>query len=852
MHPLSKRIEKEFLPFVLKPGRYSGNELNVVKKEHSDKIKVALVYPDLYEIGMSYLGLVILYNIINKRSNSVAERAFAVGIDAENILRKKEIPIFSLESHTPLKEFDIIGFSLSYELTYTNVLNILDLAKIPIYSSEREEDDPLIIAGGFCTSNPEPMADFIDVFVLGDGEEVICEILDLVREKKSIGAKREDLIYELSKLSGVYVPSFYKPQYDNGGDFEKLERVFKDAPEKNKLRYIDCLKTEYYPAFPILPFVEITHDRLTVEIMRGCPHKCKFCQAGFLYHPRRERPKNEIIKQTDIGIANSGWEEVSLASLSSTDYHDLDKLIEDLKEILNPKRVSLSLPSLYPGSFSERITKALAEVRRTGLTFAPEAGTQRLRDLIGKRVKETEILKTVETVYSSGWNLLKLYFMIGLPTETEDDLLGIVDLLKKVLKMGRKIGPNKYLNVSLSAFIPKPHTPFQWEKIEDIDFILEKIYFLRRRLKDRNLNLKFRNPKISFLEGIIGRGDRRMGKVIYSAWEKGARLDAWMEHFDYDVWERSFEENEIDLKKFSQAKDIEVPLPWDHIETWIKKDILKIQKKKTKSYLPEDLDEKKPDITLKKEQSYESERNSFGRKRKKRSFASSSSIAKTKVRLRWEKGAEVRFTSHLDVIRMFERAIRRSKIPVAYSLGFHPHQRIGFGPPLPLGFVSDSEYLDLQLEEPYTEGVFYLLSSALPQGFKLLEAKPIFRKTESLSSVINSASYVMSIDRPIGELKESTEKILSSKSLIVKREIKGQQKEVDIRYNMFELRCEDFKEGVRFKMLLRIQGADYARPEEILSSGFGLGDSEIKPLIIKRDGLYVLKDEKILTPMDLV
>lgn len=852
MNHLSEKIEKEFMPFVLKPGRYSGNELNVVKKDHSDKIKIALVYPDLYEIGMSYLGLAILYNIINKRQGSVAERAFAVGFDAENILREKDIPIFSLESHTPLKEFDIIGFSLSYELTYTNVLNILNLAKIPVYSSERKEDDPLILAGGFCTSNPEPMADFIDLFVLGDGEEVINEILDLVKEKKSIGASRKDLIYELSKLSGVYVPSFYQPEYDLEGDFEKFVVINKDAPERIKIRTLDLLKTEYYSLSPILPFVEIIHDRLTVEIMRGCPHKCRFCQAGFLYHPRRERPKDEIIKQTDIGIANTGWEEVSLASLSSTDYRSLEELIEGLKNILYPKRVSISLPSLYPGSFPERITKTLAEIRKTGLTFAPEAGTQRLRDVIGKRVKENEILKTVETVYSSGWNLLKLYFMIGLPTETEDDLFGIVDLIKKVLKIGKKIGPNKFLNVSLSPFIPKPHTPFQWEKIEEIDFIFEKIYFLRRGLKDRNLNLRFRNPKISFLEGIIGRGDRRMCKVIYSAWERGAKLDAWMEHFNYDIWKKAFEENEIDLKKLSQAKNVDKPLPWDHLETRIKKEVLKTQKKKTASFLSEDLAEKESEFFLKKEQASESKKNSFDRKKKRRSFVLRSGIAKTKVRLKWKKEEEVRFTSHLDVIRMFERAVRRSGIRVAYSLGFNPHQKIAFGPPLPLGFVSDSEYLDLQLEEPYKEGVFHLLNSALPQGFRLLQAKPIFGKTLSLSSVINSGSYVMRIPRPKDVLQDIIEKILSKKNFFVKRMVKGQQKELDIRYNILELSCKDFGEWVILKMVLRIQGADFARPEEILSFGFGLNDFEIKSLIIKRDGLYVLKDEKILTPMDLI
>lgn len=849
---MSKIIQEEFLPFVLKPGRYLGNELNVVKKDHSGKIKVALVYPDLYEIGMSYLGLAILYNIINKRKDAVAERAFALGIDAENILRQKNIPLFSLESHTPLKEFDIVGFSLSYELTYTNVLNILDLAGIPIHSSDRRGDDPLIIAGGFCTSNPEPLADFFDLFVLGDGEQIIDEILNLVKEKKDIGASKKDLILELSKLSGVYVSSFYQPQYDAEGRFEKLDKIVEDAPEKIKIRLVESLLTEYYPLFPILPFVEITHDRLTVEIMRGCPHKCKFCQAGFLYHPRRERHKDQIVKQTDIGIANTGWEEVSLASLSSTDYRNLDGLIEDLKTVLYPQRVSLSLPSLYPGSFSQKITESLAEVRKTGLTFAPEAGTQRLRDLIGKRVKEDQILSTVETVFSSGWNLLKLYFMVGLPTETEEDLLGIVDLIKKVLKIGRNWGPNKKLNVSLSPFIPKPHTPFQWEKVEGIDSVLEKIYFIKRKLKSRNLNLRFRNPRISFLEGIIGRGDRRIGKMIYSAWKEGARLDAWMEHFDFEIWNRALMQNEIGLKKLSQPKAVEEPLPWDHIETSVRKEILRIQKEKIDSTLAEDFMAKKSEPSQHVKPTYESEDDRFGRKKRKRDLVSRSRIAKTKVRLKWEKKEEVRFTSHLDVIRMFERSVRRSKIPVAYSLGFNPHQKIAFGPPLPLGFISDSEYLDLQLEEPYADGFFHLLNRSLPPGFKFLEAKPIFGKTQSLSAMINSASYVMVTDKPVSELKEKMEKILEGKSFLIKRGTKSERKEIDIRYNVIDLNLEEMEKGTRLKMILRIQGGDYARPEEILSFGLGFDDYQVKSTIIKRDGLLVKRDEKTFNPMDLV
>lgn len=859
MHPLAERVKKEFLPFVIKPGRYIGNELNIVLKGNSELSKIALVYPDLYEIGMSYLGLGILYHIINKRADFFAERCFAPALDAEKILRDRKIPLFSLETFTPLKEFDIVGFSLSYELTYTNILNILDLAGIPIRSSERKEDDPLVIAGGICASNPEPMADFIDIFALGDGEEIIHEILDLVKKKKSEGINRKDLINQLSKISGVYVPSFYQVKYDSSGNFEELVPQYA-VPTKIFVRTVPELKSEYYPPFPLVPFVETTHDRLSLEIMRGCPQGCRFCQAGILYRPKRERPPDEIVKQAEIGIANTGWDEVSLVSLSSTDYHNLKELVEKLQKILFPKRISISLPSLRPGSFSLEIAQILSQTKKTGLTFAPEAGTQRLRDAIRKNINEEDLLKTVEIAYSSGWNLIKLYFMIGLPTETKEDLDGMIDLIKKVLSAGRKFWGNKNLNVAISPFVPKAHTPFQWEKLEEIETISEKIYYIKSKLHQKNLRLKFRDPKVSFLEGILGRGDREVGSAIYSAWKKGARLDAWTEHFNYELWKQAFEDSGIDIKLYSSAKDTKKPLPWDLVDKGIKKEILLREREKAFKIPQEEILEKlklpklseKKDVESAFSPNKSNEDLSYGRKKKKRIVALVPSIAKTKVRIKWSKGEEVRFTSHLDVIRMFERAIRRSGIPIAYSFGFHPHLKIAFGPPLPLGFISDSEYLDVQLEKPYAEEVFRKLSKALPSGFKLLEAKSIFGKTQSLSSVINAASYIVSLDKPLEQVEKTIKEILNKKNLMIRRAQKDESKVVDIRYNIFKLECEVINETVFLKMLVRIEGGDYARPEEILAWGLGLSDEEIKSKIIKRDGLYVIRNGEKKSPMDLI
>ncbi len=464
MHPLSEKIKKELLPFVMKPGRYIGNEFGAIKKDHQGKLKVVLAFPDVYEIGMSYLGLSILYHLINKRSNCVAERVFSPWVDAEELLRKENIPLFSLETHTPLKEFDVIGFSLTYELNYATVLNILDLAGIPVFSSQRTEDDPLVIAGGPSALNPEPMAEFIDLFALGDGEEIISEILDEIEKGEQNGIKKEELLLKLSRIPGVYVPSLYEVKYDAEKRFERITPKFPDNPEKIKVRTLPELKSEYYPTAPIVPFLETTHDRLTIEIMRGCPMGCRFCEARIAYYPKRERLLEDILKQAEIGIANSGWDELSLLSLSTTDYSKLPELAKRLQDKFYSKRVSISLPSLRPDTFSLELAQLLTRIKKPGLTFAPEAGTSRLRNVIGKNLAEEDLFNTVKIAYSSGWNLIKLYFMIGLPTERKEDLDGIIYLLKKIISIGKQIGGGKKWNVTISSFTPKPHTPFQWEK----------------------------------------------------------------------------------------------------------------------------------------------------------------------------------------------------------------------------------------------------------------------------------------------------------------------------------------------------------------------------------------------------
>ena len=850
MHPLSERIKKELLPFVIKPGRYIGNELNVIKKEPEDKLKFALIYPDIYEIGMSYLGLQILYYIINKRPTTLCERAFLPWPDADELLRKNTIPLFTLESHTPLKEFDILGFSLTYELNYTGVLNILELSGIPLFSSERREDFPLVIGGGFSAFNPEPMADFFDLFVIGDAEEIINQLLNLIEMRKKTGKKKSELLLELSRLQGIYVPSFYEPKYDAANRFNGLSSKISGVPEKIKANTIPELKSEYYPFAPLVPFIETTHNRLTLEIMRGCGQACRFCEATSIYRPKREKSVEQVLKEAESGIANTGWQEISLLSLSSTDYHNLTELVQRLQKKFSPKKVSIALPSLRPGSFSMEIAKTITQTKKTGLTFAPEAGTQRLRDVIRKNITEEDLLKSVEIAYSSGWNLIKLYFMIGLPTETEEDLKGIAELVRKVFKIGKYFGAGKRLNVTISPFTPKPHTPFQWEKQEKFEEIEKKIFFLKDLLDFRNLKVSYREPLVSFLEGVLGRGDRKLSKVIYSAWENGAELDAWTEFFNYAYWRNAFEENRIDPEEYLRPRNLDEVLPWEHIDKGINKDFLKRERERAFSS-EKVIEEKEPEmvqITGKTVQVEKEDEDIYGRKKKRVAPISTATVARSKLRLRWSKGEEVRFTSHLDVLRTFERAIRRSGIPIAYSEGFHPHPKIAFGPPLPLGLISEAEYLDLQLTEPFSNQFLLRLNKALPQGFKILEAKTIFTKAESLSSAINSALYKTELPLTEEEIKEKIEYTLSQRNLMASRVSKEELKEVDIRFEIFKLEIEDSI----LRMILSVGSSGYAKPQEVLRYGFGMKEKEVLSLLINREGLFVKREDKYLSPMEII
>lgn len=575
-------IEDLFLN-VHRPAQYMGNEWNVPKKVFdSSFMSFALGFPDLYEVGMSNLGLRILYGVLNNIGDVVCERFFAPEADMEASLKGANRRLFSWESNQELINFDMLGFSLGSELNYTNVLNILDLAGLPLQSSGRGHPLPLIIGGGPATLNPEPMAEFFDLFIIGEAEEAIVELLaiyrNLKKDYKSGRLPKEGLLIELSKIEGVYAPSLYSVDYNASGEFVAFYPKFDILPLKIKKRVVSDFESAYFPCNWIVPNVPIIHDRITLEIMRGCPNRCRFCQARSQYYPLRIKTKEKVISLANLTYASTGYEELSLAGLSVSDYPDLENLVSDLTGTFKERGVNLSLPSLKARALLGNVSVLIAKIKKTGLTFAPEAGTQRLRQALAKDFSEEDFFKAVETAYRCGYQHLKLYFLIGLPGETQADLQGIIDFAKQASELKRKInGSPAQINISVNPLIPKPHTPLQWLKMDAIPEIKEKQDYLRSRCPNRRLKFSFHNSQMGFLEGVLSRGDRKLSKVILAAYRKGSKFDAWPDYFSFAKWQEAFLEEGIDPQAYLGDKSITAALPWDFIDTGIDKQSLLIE-----------------------------------------------------------------------------------------------------------------------------------------------------------------------------------------------------------------------------------------------------------------------------------
>lgn len=568
---------EELLSRVERPSRYLGTEYNSVHKDW-DKVKVrmAFVFPDLYEVGMSHLGLSILYGLVNDNPDWLMERVFAPGADMVRILAEGGHPLFSLESHRPLGDFDVVGITLPYELNYTTALAVLAMGRIPL-EAEKRRGLPLVIGGGACTANPEPLAPFFDAFVIGDGEEVLPEILATVRAWKEERAdSRQELLFRLAALPGVYVPSLYRVTYLPDGRVAGVEPEAEGVPARVTRRVVADLDHAYFPSRPIVPFGEVIHDRAMLEVMRGCTRGCRFCQAGTFYRPVRERSPGVLKQQAQNLLEHTGQEEISLVSLSTADYSQVELLCRDLLDTYAGQRVNVSLPSLRADSFGIRLAELVSRVRRGGITLAPEAGTQRLRDVINKGVTEEDLYRAVEAAFSAGWDRVKLYFMIGLPTETEEDLQGIADMASQVLRLGRQHTRRAQVTVSISAFVPKPGTPFQWEPQDSQEVLREKHAFIRARLGRKGITLNWHDLGASLMEAVLARGDRRLSRALKLAWQRGFYLETWSEHFDFHGWMNVLADSGFDPSFYAhRRRPYDEVLPWDHLDLGVTKAFLR-------------------------------------------------------------------------------------------------------------------------------------------------------------------------------------------------------------------------------------------------------------------------------------
>ena len=859
MPPLSKTTIERLLDRVRRPSRYIGQETYEVRKDpRTVGLRLCLVFPEVYEIGMSHLGLRILYDLLNRDPELYAERAFCPWPDMEALMRTEGVPLWSLETRTPLGEFDIVGFSLQSELIGTNILTMLDLAGIPLLAADRTDEHPIIIGGGPVVFNPEPLADFFDCFLIGDGEEAFPALLHRLLALKQDGiTRRETILEELSRCAGVYVPGLYSTHVDETTGFTLVQDSGR-APYPVRKALVRDLAAHPFPTDMLVPQGEIVHDRYAVEIARGCTEGCRFCQAGMIYRPVRERPPGHIVHAIVRGIERTGYDEASLTALSTADYSCIDPLARAVMDRLARRQTAMSVSSLRVYGLTERLAEDIARVRKTGFTIAPEAGTQRLRDVINKGITDEDIDAAARIAFSAGWRLLKLYFMIGLPTETDDDVAGIAKTAIRVLSLSQGPGgrPRANINVAVASFVPKPHTPFAWAPFADPEQLKRKQDLLLALIRrHRNINIKFHSVKLSALEAVMARGDRRLGKVIKTAWERGARFDEWDEHFRREIWDEALAVCRVDPWRCHAAIPLDARLPWRHIDTRVEPDFLKREcrrgldgrvsppcekplrlhtadhgqdgsgKTKLVCYscgLECDL------ARIAEERARESdEAASLLLPAEEDSSEKAGAKATYRYRLTYGKQGWSRYLSHLEVVRLLQRAFRRAGIRLAYSEGFHPHPKMSFGPALPVGVEGDREYLDFLTRVQYecTE-LSLLLSRELPETFPVHEVRELAKDAPAIEQEIDQYWYEIFLpDGMAGEVAQRMKDKLAGGSWPIVRHADHGVRELDAGPYIVSVEETAVPGHPAIALILASREGRTVKPTELLSSLLG----EISP-----------------------